>query len=94
MRVVRGVGLLSVLVCVLALPVAGSSAGSASPNPFARLNQPKLDSQLGRVAETSAQQGARTALTRAASEGLSTEQSKVRVVVVAKPGAASAASQR
>ncbi len=91
MRATRGLGLSSVLVCGVALLVAGSSAGSARPNPFGRLDEPKLDSQLGRVAQTAAQQGVGAALAHAAAAGLSTQTSKVRVVVVAKPGATNAA---
>src|SRR4051794_41071152 len=91
MRAVRGLSLSSVLVCGLALLVAGSSAGSARPDRFGRLHEPKLDSRLGQVAQTATQQGTGAALAQAAAAGLSTRTSKVRVVVVARPGAASAA---
>ena len=88
MGLLRGLGLSSVLVCALALLVAGSSAGSARPSRFGRLDEPKLDSQLGRIAETAAQQGTGAAMAQAAGAGLGTQTNKVRVVVVARPGAA------
>jgi hypothetical protein len=78
--------LLLALACGLVLVSAGASSGGTRALSYTRPGTPKLDSQLGQIAQTAALHGAGTALMRARADALQTQAGSVRVIVVAKPG--------
>src|SRR5689334_11234759 len=79
------------LAAGMALAAAGAGASPAPAPHFTRLGSPKLESQLGQIARTAASKGSAAALTLAASADVLTQSNKVRVIVVAKPGATAGA---
>src|SRR5689334_22589099 len=82
-------------VGVLAAGLGGAKAHSApSAYPFPRIEAPKLDSSLARIARVRSSSGPTAALAAAKAAGISTDGGAVRVVVAAQPGVSAVAVGR
>src|SRR5581483_6478307 len=80
------------LATMFALLLVGSGVGATrSTFAFRRLDEPKLDSQLGLLAQSTAGHGAATAMASARRAGLEGSATRVRVVVVSEPNSNAAA---